>query len=47
LDTGAQRSFVSQAFAKKFKLKPIRRQNFAVTVFGEATTQYTSNVEEL
>jgi hypothetical protein len=47
LDSGAQHSFISKDFAKKARLKPIRKQKFSAQGFQTEATTFEANFYEI
>jgi hypothetical protein len=47
LDSGAQRSFIAAAYAKKLGLKPIRKEKVAITGFDRKTSRFDANIYKL
>jgi hypothetical protein len=47
LDSGAQRSFIAAAYAKKLGLKPIRKEKVAITGFDRKTSRLDANIYKL
>jgi hypothetical protein len=44
IDPGAQRNFVVTSFARKAKLKPVRRERFTIIGFGEHAQTFMGNI---
>jgi hypothetical protein len=47
LDSGAQRSFIAAAYAKRLGLKPIRKEKVAITGFDRKTSRFEANIYKL